>query len=89
MLEAELGSGLKSAVGEVKLLALPVELIKDKLVLVNKQHTLLLLTKNKVSWYKFQLYKIFPPFFSNNNFRLMTIVPLDPYLINKAITTSC
>ena len=41
LLEAELVSGLKSAVGEVRLLALPVELIKDKLVLVNKQQTLL------------------------------------------------
>ena len=38
LLEAELVSGLKSAVGEVRLLALPVELNKDKLVLVNKQH---------------------------------------------------
>ena len=37
LLEAELVSGLKSAVGEVRLLALPVELNKDKLVLVNKQ----------------------------------------------------
>ena len=37
LLEAELVSGLKSAVGEVRLLALPVELNKDKLVLVNKK----------------------------------------------------
>ena len=37
LLEAELVSGLNSVVGEVRLLALPVELNKDKLVLVNKQ----------------------------------------------------
>ena len=39
LLGAELVSGLKSVVGEVRLLARPVELNKDKLVLVNKQQT--------------------------------------------------
>ena len=39
LLGAELGSGLKSVVGEVRLLARPVELNNDRQVLVSKQQT--------------------------------------------------